>query len=57
MKDNLMNSPQPLSASQRGAKNSTPFFYLQKQGAGGMSSCLAEENIDQYYNKKILKLN
>jgi hypothetical protein len=34
-----MNSPQPLSASQRGAKKHlSPFFCLQEKGAGGMST-------------------
>ena len=48
-----MNSPQPLSASQRGAKKPhTPFFCLQENpacgidevnGDGGMSTCKIEE--------------
>jgi hypothetical protein len=49
-----MYSPQPLSASQRGAKKLlTPFFCQQENpacgidevnGAGGMSTCKVEEN-------------
>jgi len=36
-----MNSPQPLSAPQRGAKKDLPpFFCLQEKGAGGMSTCM-----------------
>ena len=39
-----MNSPQPLSASQRGAKKHlSPFFCLQEKGAGGMSTWKTEE--------------
>jgi len=39
-----INSPQPFSASQRGAKKaSPPFFCLQEKGAGGMSACKTEE--------------
>jgi hypothetical protein len=39
-----MNSPQPLSALQRGAKKLfTPFFCLQEKGDGGMSTCKLEE--------------
>jgi len=35
-----MNSPQPLSAPQRGAKMLlTPFFALAEKGEGGMSTC------------------
>jgi len=47
------NSPQPLSASQRGAKRLlAPFFCLQENpacgidevnGGGGMSTCIMEE--------------
>jgi hypothetical protein len=39
-----MNSPQPLSALQRGAKKlHTPFFCLQEKVAGGMSTYKTEE--------------
>jgi hypothetical protein len=39
-----MNSPQPLSALQRGAKKLlSPFFCLQEKGDGGMSTCKVEE--------------
>jgi len=48
-----INSPQPLSASQRGAKKLfAPFFCLQENpacgidevnGDGGMSTCIIEE--------------
>lgn len=38
-----MNSPQPLSAPQRGAKKDLPpFFCLQEKGAGGMSTCMVK---------------
>jgi len=38
---NLMNSPQPLSALQRGAKKlHSPFFCTQEKGVGGLSSCI-----------------
>jgi len=37
----LMNSPQPLSASQRGVKKPlSPFFCPQEKGVGGLSLCI-----------------
>ena len=46
----LMNSPQPLSASQRGAKKPhSPFFCLQEKGAGGLSSCIFKIFQSYYY--------
>jgi hypothetical protein len=46
----LMNSPQPLSASQRGAKNlHAPFFCPQEKGAGGLSSCIFKKFQSFYY--------
>ena len=46
----LMNSPQPLSASQRGAKKlRSPFFCQQEKGAGGLSSCIFKIFQSYYY--------
>jgi hypothetical protein len=55
----LMDSPQPLSALQRGAKKlHSPFFCLQENpacgidevnGAGGLSSCIFKIFHSFYY--------
>jgi hypothetical protein len=37
---NLMNSPQPLSAPQRGAKKDLPLLLPAKEGGRGMSTCI-----------------
>jgi hypothetical protein len=51
----LMNSPQPLSASQRGAKKlHSPFFCLQEKGAGGLSTCIFKLFQSFYYRFPIL---
>ena len=46
----LMNSPQPLSASQRWAKKlHSPFFCPQEKGARGLSSCFFKIFQSFYY--------